>query len=108
VSDLGRREFLQVVAVGSGVAALTSRGAGADAVSPERMKAIYEEVRTPFKRGIVIEPPEGKKVDWPTVFRHGGKWYMVYVPILSSAVGGPNAEHRAIALATSKDLRRSP
>ena len=43
------------------------------------MRAIYEEVKTPFKYGIVIEPPEGKKVDCPTVFRYRGRWYMVYV-----------------------------
>ena len=52
-----------------------------DAVSRDRMRAIYEEVKTPFKYGIVIEPPEGKKVDCPTVFRHRGKWYMVYVQL---------------------------
>jgi hypothetical protein len=52
-----------------------------DAVSQDRMRAIYEEVKTPFKYGIVIEPPAGKKVDCPTVFRHRGKWYMVYVQL---------------------------
>ena len=48
-------------------------------VSQDRMRAIYEEVKTPFKYGIVVEPPVGKKVDCPTVFRYHGKWYMVYV-----------------------------
>jgi hypothetical protein len=43
------------------------------------MQAIYDEVKTPFKYGVVIEPPPGKKVDCPNVFRHGNKWYMVYV-----------------------------
>lgn len=49
------------------------------AVSQSRMQAIRDEVRTPYKYGVVIEPPAGKKVDCPTVFRYGGKWYMVYV-----------------------------
>ncbi len=30
-------------------------------IAPERMQAIYDEVKTPFKYGIVIEPPPGKK-----------------------------------------------
>jgi hypothetical protein len=54
---------------------------GAAAVSQDRMRAIYDEVKTPFKYGIVIEAPAGKKVDCPTVFRHRGKWYMVYVQL---------------------------
>jgi predicted GH43/DUF377 family glycosyl hydrolase len=54
---------------------------GAGAVPQDRMRAIYDEVKTPFKYGIVIEPPAGKKVDCPTVFRHRGKWYMVYVQL---------------------------
>ena len=52
------------------------------------MKAIYEEVKTPFKYGIVIEPPTGKKVDCPTVFRHRGKWYMVYVQLEPAPLEG--------------------
>ncbi len=43
------------------------------------MEAIYNEVKTPFKYGIVLQPPAGKKVDCPNVFRHGSKWFMVYV-----------------------------
>jgi len=53
--------------------------ARASDIPPERMRAIYEEVRTPHKYGIVIAAPEGRKVDCPTVFRHGDRWYMVYV-----------------------------
>ncbi len=48
-------------------------------VSQARMQAIRNEVRTPYKYGVVLEPPAGKKVDCPAVFRYGGKWYMVYV-----------------------------
>jgi len=56
-------------------AADTSAGAVDDAT----MQRIHDEVRTPFKYGVVIEPPAGKKVDCPNVFRHGDKWYMVHV-----------------------------
>lgn len=49
------------------------------AVEPAVMQRVYEEVRTPFKYGVVLEGAEGKKLDCPSVFRHGGKWYMVYI-----------------------------
>ena len=61
--------------------------AGAADIPPERMRAIYEEVKTPYKYGIVIPAPEGKKVDCPTVFRHGDRWYMVYVQLENTPQG---------------------
>jgi predicted GH43/DUF377 family glycosyl hydrolase len=48
-------------------------------VPPERMQAIYDEVKTPYKYGVVVPRSEGRSVDCPTVFRHEGRWYMVYV-----------------------------
>jgi predicted GH43/DUF377 family glycosyl hydrolase len=50
-------------------------------VADAAMQRVYDEVRTPFKYGIVIPRGEGEQVDCPNVFRHGGKWYMVYVAI---------------------------
>lgn len=70
--------------------AATSRSRAADtnaAIASEQMQAIYDEVKTPFKYGIVIEPPPGKKVDCPNVFRHDGKWFMVYVQLENSPQG---------------------
>ena len=52
---------------------------GGPAVSAERMQAIYEEVKTPYKYGIVLRGEDGRKVDCPSVFRHGDKWYMTYI-----------------------------
>lgn len=44
------------------------------------MQAIYEEVKTPYKYGVVIAPDkEDDMVDCPTVFRQGEKWLMTYV-----------------------------
>ena len=49
-------------------------------VSPQTMQAIYEEVKTPFKYGLVVAPEnDSKKVDCPSVFRKGKKWYMTYI-----------------------------
>jgi predicted GH43/DUF377 family glycosyl hydrolase len=48
-------------------------------VEPVVMQRVYEEARTPFKYGVILKGEEGKKLDCPSVFRHGGKWYMVYI-----------------------------
>ena len=48
---------------------------------PEQvMQKIYQEVKTPYKYGLVMVPPDGsKKMDCPTVFRKGDKWFMTYI-----------------------------
>lgn len=49
-------------------------------VSQQRMAEIYEESKTPYKYGLVVAPFDNKhKIDCPTVFREGDKWYMTYV-----------------------------
>jgi predicted GH43/DUF377 family glycosyl hydrolase len=53
---------------------------GAQTVSQDTMKKIYEEVKTPYKYGLVMIPPgTDKKMDCPSVFRKGNLWYMVYI-----------------------------
>lgn len=45
-----------------------------------RMQEIYEETKTPFKYGLAVAPTDNcHKIDCPTVFREGDKWYMTYV-----------------------------
>src|SRR5262245_55757345 len=51
----------------------------AEPISASEMQSIYDEVKTPFKYGVVLEPPPGKKIDCPNVFREGDKWFMIYV-----------------------------
>ncbi len=64
------------------VSLLVAKTAEGDATIPlDRMQAIYEQVKTPFKYGVVLDPPAGKKVDCPAIFRHDDKWYMVYVQL---------------------------
>lgn len=49
-------------------------------VSQSRMEQIYEEAKTPYKYGLAVAPADNKhKIDCPTVFREGDKWYMTYV-----------------------------
>jgi predicted GH43/DUF377 family glycosyl hydrolase len=50
-------------------------------VSQDIMQRIYDEVKTPYKYGIVLRPGEIESVDCPNVFRHGDKWYMTYAEI---------------------------
>lgn len=44
------------------------------------MERIFNEIKTPFKYGVVIRHPDSSKmVDSPTVFRADGTWYMTYI-----------------------------
>jgi predicted GH43/DUF377 family glycosyl hydrolase len=45
------------------------------------MQSVYDEVKTPFKYGIVLRPGKHESIDCPSLFRSGGKWYMVYIAI---------------------------
>ena len=52
----------------------------ADIIPQGTMQSIFDEVRTPYKYGLVVAPTDNyHKIDCPTVFQHGGKWYMTYV-----------------------------
>jgi predicted GH43/DUF377 family glycosyl hydrolase len=56
-------------------------------VDEQEMQRIYDEVKTPFKYGVVLkgDGPE-ESVDCPSIFRYRDAWYMVYVAI-SNKVG---------------------
>jgi predicted GH43/DUF377 family glycosyl hydrolase len=44
------------------------------------MQKIYDEVKTPYKYGLVITPADkNKKIDCPSVFKKGRNWYMTYI-----------------------------
>ena len=49
------------------------------AVEPTVMQRVYDEAKTPFKYGVILKGESGKKLDCPSVFRLGDKWYMVYI-----------------------------
>ncbi len=49
-------------------------------ISPEQMQAVFDEIKTPFKYGVVFKHPDSTKmIDSPTIFREGEKWLMTYI-----------------------------
>jgi len=49
-------------------------------VPKDVMQQIYEEVKTPYKYGLIIAPTDNNhKIDCPTVFYKDGAWYMSYI-----------------------------
>jgi len=63
------------------------------------MQQIYNEIKTPYKYGIVFKHPDSTKlVDCPTIYRKKGMWYMTYI-----VFDGKGYE---TWLAQSKDLLR--
>lgn len=53
---------------------------GSKIVSEEVMQSVFEEVKTPYKYGVVFRHPDSTKmIDSPTVFRENDLWYMTYI-----------------------------
>lgn len=95
---------LLLIATGSEAAKRRmSHTVGTTAVSQQEMRRIYEEVRTPYKYGLVVAPQDNKhKIDCPTVFRENGVWYMTYVCYNGS--NGTNGRGYETWIARSNDL----
>ncbi len=67
------------------------------------MQRIYEEVKTPYKYGMVVAPHDNwHKIDCPMVYREGDKWYMTYV--VYNGKGGTDGRGYETWLAVSDDL----
>lgn len=51
-----------------------------ESVSQQKMDEIYNEVKTPYKYGLVMVPDSNSyKMDCPTIFRHDDQWVMTYI-----------------------------
>lgn len=49
-------------------------------VSQAVMEQIYQEVKTPYKYGVVFKHRDSTKlIDSPTIFRHRSSWFMTYI-----------------------------
>jgi len=57
----------------------TNVSAAVNYVPVERMQQVYQEVKTPFKYGVVIRGETNQLLDCPSIFRQQGQWYMVYI-----------------------------
>ena len=68
-------------------------------ISSEKMRDIYEKIKTPYKYGAVIKDDE-YLTDSPSVFRYNGKWYMYFIKIHKSIKDSGYETH----LAASDDL----
>ena len=78
-------------------------GFTADIIPQSDMQRIYNEVRTPYKYGMVVAPTDNyHKIDCPTVFRVGDKWLMTYV--VYNGKDGLDGRGYETWLASSDDL----
>jgi hypothetical protein len=69
------------------------------------LQTIYNEVKTPYKYGLVLAPSDNHhKIDCPTVFRKNGKWYMSY--LVYNGKKGKDGRGYETWLAESEDLLR--
>lgn len=75
----------------------------AQKTSKNVMQKIYDEVKTPYKYGMVVAPKDNyHQIDCPMVYREGGKWYMTYV--VYNGKDGTDGRGYETWLATSDDL----
>ncbi|MBQ9371338.1 MAG: hypothetical protein IJU03_04025 [Thermoguttaceae bacterium] len=51
-------------------------------VSNDEMNDVYNEIKTPYKYGVVLPQEDGDPVDSPNLYRIDGVWYMVYLRFL--------------------------
>ena len=49
-------------------------------VSQSKMQEVYEQIKTPYKYGLILVPEsQDKMVDSPSIFKHEDSWYMIYI-----------------------------
>ncbi len=68
-----------LIFLGLTLSACSGKKTRPETVSPEKMQTVYEEVKTPFKYGLIMVPgSDSLKIDCPTIFRENDHWYMSY------------------------------
>ena len=82
-----------------------SVGVTAQELTQQELQSVYDEVRTPYKYGMVVAPVDNHhKIDCPTVFREGDRWLMTYV--VYNGKDGLDGRGYETWLAESDDLLR--
>lgn len=75
----------------------------AQKISKNVMQKIYDEVKTPYKYGMVVAPEDNyHQIDCPMVYREGNRWFMTYV--VYNGKDGTDGRGYETWLATSDDL----
>ena len=71
---------LLIISFLASLSGLSQAQSAQNQVPGAQMQKIYEEVKTPYKYGLVMVPPDdSKKMDCPSVFRKNNTWYMTYL-----------------------------
>lgn len=75
----------------------------AQKISKNVMQKIYDEVKTPYKYGMVVAPKDNyHQIDCPMVYHEGNRWFMTYV--VYNGKDGTDGRGYETWLATSDDL----
>jgi len=80
-SNIYMRPLLAILAILSSFISCNQKAISLQGKVPlEEMEEIFQEIKTPFKYGIVLQHPDSSKmVDSPTIFRQNDVWYMTYI-----------------------------
>ena len=92
--------------VSAGLLGWSLAGAPPAAVPPEKMREIYETVKTPYKRGMVLTPEKGEMLDNPSVFRHKDAWYMIFIRFDGKGYETHLAKSESSSASTARATRR--
>ena len=78
----GYLELSALAAETNGVRTIIPARPEGPVVDTNAMQRIFEQVKTPFKYGVVLKGESTNElVDCPSIFRSDGHWYMMYVAI---------------------------
>ena len=79
--DKMKRKVTLMLSLGILISSIVTGQSKREKVVPGNvMEKIYNEIKTPFKYGIVFKHPDSTRLlDSPTIFRKAGKWYMTYI-----------------------------
>ena len=75
-----KRIFLFTIGAGMAMVFVAFLRPACTVVSDKVMNRIYEEIKTPFKYGLIMVPDSNSyKMDCPTIFRKDKKWFMTCI-----------------------------
>jgi predicted GH43/DUF377 family glycosyl hydrolase len=80
-SNIYMRPLLAILAILTSFISCNQKAISLQGKVPlEEMEEIFQEIKTPFKYGIILQHPDSTKmVDSPTIFRQNDVWYMTYI-----------------------------